>query len=179
MNPTAAVLGVGLNVFGTLLGGVNTIIQITTTPEYNAFDMTQCANFGDINIKNRGGGLVNNLQSYSIIRNSINLGSGNASGSHLVNNVGKNAEIHNSISIAPSGSWGSVIGNASKCTLSNLYYHADGDKTHSNATGLSTEQIGNPSSYNNWDIGTTNNLWTIVKGDGNAFPVPFVSECFL
>lgn len=179
MNPTAAAVGVGLNIFGTVLGGVNTIVQIATTPEYNAFDMTQCANFGDINIKNRGGGLVNNLQSYSIIRNSINLGSGNASGSHLVNNVGKNAEIHNSISIAPSGSWGSVIGNASKCTLSNLYYHADGDKTHSNATGLSTEQIGNPSSYNNWDIGTTNNLWTIVKGDGNAFPVPFVSECFL
>jgi len=42
---------------------------------------------------------------------------------------------------------------------------------------LSADEISDPNSYDGWDIGTSNNLWTIPTiSSGNSFPVPFTSE---
>lgn len=175
---TAAAVFVGLGAITSFISGVNSLYKGSTDFEQNAVIVSQCINAAQISSlsNNETGGLVGILNDYGILRDCINTANGKDGGGHFLGTAGDRSEIVRNLSIAENG-WSNYIVNIKQqIHPSDIYVLSDEKNTYYiEGTCIPKDKISDASCYENWDIGTGENLWTIPSRD-NSFPIPFYSE---
>lgn len=164
----------------TVLGSANSIWETCTTYEQNCVEVSQCSNNGrtyTLKGSTKVGGIGGVAEENIIIKDCFNAGGGNAGG-HIVGEMKHKSKLMRALSIADEGEWaGEMYTSAhNNAEIEALYYHSPkGDGSMNDATGLTTEQIGNKSSYKDWDI-NSNGMWEIVEGVTGTYPIINVSQ---
>ena len=168
-----------------IAGGACSISKGASDYTDNVIFITQCVNANSItcsNIDNYDvGGIVGHLYDRGIVKDCLNTGSCPNNAGHLVGRTGQKVEISNCLSLATFDKYDNyflIRSLGANNSVDELYYHSnDGSAYEYKGTRLSTSEISNPKSFDNWNIGTTNESWTTpILSSGNSFPVPFTSE---
>lgn len=165
----------------TILGSANSIWETCTTYEQNCVEVSQCGNYGNVRTlagSTKVGGIAGVAEENIIIQDCFNAGSG-SSGGHIVGEMKHKSKLKRCLSIADAKDWdGGMYSSAdSKVDIEGLYFHnASGNHSMANATGLSTEQIGDKSSYVGWNIDSNGGMWEIVEGVAGSYPIINISQ---
>lgn len=156
-----------------VVGGINSISKGAADYTDNVIIISQCVNTGNVSCENiddkNVGGIAGRIHDRGWIHNCLNTGNGPVDGGCLVGNIGHEYTLTNCLSIANSSTWDGFIGNNSSghSESSGLYMYGD----------LDASDISDINTFSGWNIGTTNQLWSIPSLEsGNSFPVPFTSE---
>lgn len=178
-------LAVGFIAVGSVagvVGGINSISKGAADYTDNVVIISQCVNAHEVscsNISSREvGGIVGRIYDRGIVQNCLNTGNFPNDGGHLVGRAGNEVQITKSLSLVDNFDASLIGKTGANCFPSKLYFF-DSDENTLDIYGipLSASDISNPKSYEGWDIGNSNELWTIPSlTSGNSFPVPFTSE---
>lgn len=165
----------------TILGSANSIWETCTTYEQNCVEVSQCGNYGNtftLAGSTKVGGVAGVAEENIIIKDCFNAGGG-SSGGHIVGEMKHKSQLKRSLSIANAKDWGGGMYSSAdnNVDIESLYFHnTSGDHSMADATGLSTEQIGDKSNYKGWDIDSNGGMWEIVEGVTGSYPIINVSQ---
>ena len=178
-------LATGFIVTGTIagvVGGINSISKGAADYTDNVVIISQCVNANNISCNNISsnevGGIVGHIYDRGVMRNCLNTGNFPDDGGHLAGKADNEVYFSSSLSLIDNFD-ASLIGiQGANCTVHKLYFFdAKSNTLDPCGLALSADKISDPDSYDDWDIGTSNNLWTIPSlSSGNSFPIPFTSE---
>ncbi len=167
-------------------GGACSISKGASDYTDNVVIISQCVNANSISCSNindsDAGGIVGHLYDRGIVKDCLNTGDVPNGFGHFIGRTGQKVEISNCLSLAPhpefNGYYFLINFLGANSSVDNLYFYSNDDTAFEYVgTRLSISEISNPNSFDNWDIGSSNNLWTIPTiSSGNSFPVPFTSE---
>ena len=178
-------LAAGFIVTGTVagvVGGINSISKGAADYTDNVVIISQCVNAHEISCNdissNEVGGIVGHIYDRGVISDCLNTGKFPNDGGHLAGKADNEVQILNSLSLVDNSDASLIGKSGTNCKVDYLYfYDAKTNTLDPCGTALSADEISDPNSYDGWDIGTSNNLWTIPTiSSGNSFPVPFTSE---
>ncbi|MBO5272536.1 MAG: hypothetical protein J6B30_06950 [Muribaculaceae bacterium] len=178
-------LAAGFIVTGTVagvVGGINSISKGAADYTDNVVIISQCVNAHEISCNdissNEVGGIVGHIYDRGVISDCLNTGNFPNDGGHLAGKADNEVQILNSLSLVDNSDVSLIGKSGTNCKVDYLYfYDAKTNTLDPCGTALSADEISDPNSYDGWDIGTSNNLWTIPAiSSGNSFPVPFTSE---
>lgn len=166
-------------------GGACSISKGASDYTDNVVIISQCVNANSISCSNINdsdvGGIVGHLYDRGIVKDCLNTGDVPNGFGHFIGRTGQKVEISNCLSLAPHPKYNdyfliNLLGANS--SVDNLYFYSNDYITFDyNGTNLSSSEISNPNSFDNWDIGSSNELWNIPTiTSGNTFPIPFTSE---
>lgn len=168
---TAGIVATGM--VAGVIGGINSISKGAADYTDNVIIISQCVNTGNIscnNIENhKVGGIAGRIHDRGWIHDCLNTGNGPNDGGCFVGYMGNEFTLTDCLSLANSSTWDGFIGDksVSLSESSGLYMYGD----------LDVSDISNINTFSDWNIGTTNQLWSIPSLEsGNSFPVPFTSE---
>lgn len=168
-----------------IAGGACSISKGASDYTDNVIFITQCVNANSItcsNIDNYDvGGIVGHLYDRGIVKDCLNTGNCPNNAGHFVGRTGQKVEISNCLSLASFDKYDNyflIRQLGANSSADELYFHSDDYSAYDyKGTRLSSSEISNPNNYDGWNIGSTNELWTIPSiSSGNSFPVPFTSE---
>lgn len=168
-----------------IAGGACSISKGASDYTDNVVIISQCVNANSISCSNindnDAGGLVGHLYDRGVVKDCLNTSSVPDNIGHLVGRTGQKVEISNCLSLAPVPEYNSyfLIGFlGANSSIDNLYFYSNDASIYAYiGTRLSISEISDPNSFDNWDIGTTNELWNIPSLDsGYSFPIPYTSE---
>ena len=171
---TAVGVFVGLGAITSVISGVNSIIKGSTEFEQNAVIISQCVNAAKVYSpsSDETGALIGVLNDYGIMRDCLNTANGGGKGGFFLGTAGDRSTVERCLSLGQN--WEAIIVNDKQLIdVHNIYFYNDGTYTALNA--LTPKQISDHTTYDDWDIGTGENLWTLPSVN-NSFPVPFFSE---
>lgn len=171
---TAGAVFVGLGAITSVISGINSIIKGSTEFEQNAVIISQCVNAAKVYSpsSDETGALIGVLNDYGIMRDCLNTANGEGKGGFFLGTAGDRSKVDRCLSLGKN--WEGTVVNAKQLIdINDIYFYNDGNTTALNA--LNPNQISNSGTYDNWDIGTGENRWTIPSGN-NSFPIPFYSE---
>jgi len=178
-------LATGFIVAGTVagvVGGINSISKGAADYTDNVVIISQCVNAHEISCNSisshEAGGIVGHIYDRGVISNCLNTGNFPDDGGHLAGKAENEVQISNSLSLVDKEYVFLISKSGTNCKSHNLYYF-DTEAYYADPYGLalSADEISDSDSYENWDIGTSNQLWTIPSlTSGNSFPVPYRSE---
>lgn len=168
-----------------IAGGASSISKGASDYTDNVIFVTQCVNANSITCSNiddnEVGGIVGRLHDRGIVRDCLNTGNVPNDAGHIIGRTGQKVEVSKCLTLAPFESYDNyflIKYLGANSDTDNLYFYSSDDKAiNVIGLGLSSSEISNPISYENWNIGSSTELWTIPSLDsGNSFPVPFTSE---
>lgn len=166
-------------------GGACSISKGASDYTDNVVIISQCVNANSISCSNINdsdvGGLVGHLYDRGIVKDCLNTGNVPDNSGHFIGRTGQKVEISNCLSLAPLPEYNSyflINFLGANSSVDNLYFYSNDDSAFDyKGTKLSSSEISNPNSFDNWNIGSSNELWNIpVITSGNSFPIPFTSE---
>ena len=178
-------LAVGFIAAGTItgiVGGINSISKGAADYTDNVVIISQCVNAHNVSCSNISshevGGIVGRIYDRGVVQNCLNTGNFPDDGGHLVGRAGNEVQISKSISLIDNFDAVLIGKTGANCIPSKLYFFDSAKNTLDiYGTPLSESEISNPKSYEDWDIGNDNQLWTIPSiASGNSFPIPYTSE---
>ncbi len=168
-----------------IAGGASSISKGASDYTDNVIIISQCVNANSVscsNIDNNDvGGIVGHLYDRGIVKDCLNTSNVSNDEGHFVGRTGQKVEISNCLSLASVPEYNSyflISSLGANSSADNLYFFSNDDMAFDyKGTKLSTSEISTPASYDNWNIGTTNELWSIPSfNSGNTFPIPYTSE---
>ena len=181
------VAGSVLSGVGAVAGGLNSIWETCTETIENTVQMPQNVNYGYIYSSEgatKCGGIIGIVHENAIIEDCLNVGGG-VSGGHIAGEMDRQSNMLRCLTVADEDEFGGRIysSKGNKVTLENLYYYteqAEGKQTRSmsDATGLTVEDMRDPSKFANWDFNESNGRWFIPKGNESSertYPIPYHS----
>ena len=190
-----ATFGSVVGIVGAVVGGANTIWDEITSDVPNVYIVSQTVAGGELDSNgdnSNAGGVVGVLNDYCSIEDCINVGTGCAGGGHLVGTMHNSSNMQNCITVVPVDAWGSegmYSDIRNRATVSGLYYCTNpyaanatamtyGEtRAMSDATGLSLEELRDPSNYKGWDFDNDKGRWIMPADEsGYIFPVPYISR---
>ncbi len=167
-------------------GGACSISKGASDYTDNVVIISQCVNANSISCSNindsDAGGIVGHLYDRGIVKDCLNTGDVPNGFGHFIGRTGQKVEISNCLSLAPhpefNGYYFLINFLGANSSVDNLYFYSNDDTAFEYVgTRLSISEISNPNSFDNWDIGSSNELWNIpTVTSGNSFPIPFTSE---
>lgn len=177
-------LATGFIVGGTIcgvVGGINSISKGAADYTDNVIIISQCVNADSIVCLNvsdsEAGGLVGRMYDRGMMYDCLNTGYFPSKGGNFIGHADNEVVVTNSLTLTNDSYSVLINKSGASCKFKNLYFYSTDDYNEPLGTMLSASEVGNPNSYNNWNIGNSSSLWTIpTLSSGYSFPVPFTSE---
>ena len=182
---TLAPVIVSIGAVAGMVGGANAISKAARNFDANTLEISQCYNFGKIDVANsaEGAGIVGKMADFSLVTDCITGGEYTEKEYAIVEKSGGKVTVDNCIDLYAASEL--VIANltaASDYYANNKIYCYNRDEDWAainsalNADLLVPETVDKVESYGGWDF-TVNKLWMIPDvGTGTAFPLPYVSK---
>lgn len=168
-----------------MVGGANAISKAARNFDANTLEISQCYNFGKIDVANsaEGAGIVGKMADFSLVTDCITGGEYTEKEYAIVEKSGGKVTVENCIDLFAASEL--VIADltaASDYYANNKIYCHNRDEEWAainsalNADLLVPATVDKVESYGGWDF-TVNKLWMIPDvGTGTAFPLPYVSK---
>lgn len=177
-------LATGFIVFGTIsgvVGGINSISKGAADYTDNVIIISQCVNANSIECFNvsdsEAGGLVGRMYDRGMMYDCLNTGYFPSKGGNFIGHADNEVVVSNCLTLTNDTYSVLINKSGATCKFNNLYFYSTDDYNEPLGTMLSASEVGNPNSYNNWNIGNSSETWTIpTLSSGYSFPVPFTSE---
>ncbi len=168
---TASLVFVGLGSIASIMGGTVAISKACTEFENNSVIVSQCVNAATVTSgsSKHTGGLVGELSDFGIVRDCLNTANGNGKGGGFLGTAGDRSILQRCLNLGENYEASTVVDSKQMDKHEDLYVFT------SDGSDLSADEIANRDSYDGWDIGDGENLWTIPSGN-KSFPIPNFSE---
>ena len=143
--------------------------------------ISQCVNANSIECFNvsdsEAGGLVGRMYDRGMMYDCLNTGYFPSKGGNFIGHADNEVVVSNCLTLTNDTYSVLINKSGATCKFNNLYFYSTDDYNEPLGTMLSASEVGNPNSYNNWNIGNSSETWTIpTLSSGYSFPVPFTSE---
>lgn len=167
------------------VGGANAISKAARNFDANTLEISQCFNFGRIDVANsaEGAGIVGKMADFSLVTDCINGGEYTDKEYAIVEKTGGKVTVNNCLDLYAANEL--VIANltgTSDYYANNKIYCSNRDEDwvacnfSFNADLLVPGTVDKVTSYSGWDF-TANQLWMIPDVDTDtSFPIPYVSK---